>query len=65
MTKTEEPVDTFQQYYRQPQTLTAKESCLQYLWNSKTKEVLGRTKSGWGKHIIYLYLLFINTIIQT
>lgn len=56
MTKTEEPVDTFQQYYRQPQTLTAKESCLQYLWNSKTKEVLGRTKSGWGKHIIYLYL---------
>lgn len=54
----EEPFDQFQQYYRSPNKLSAKESFRLFLWNPAEGEIFGRTPSSWSKYLNLIYDTF-------
>lgn len=58
----EEPFDQFQQYYRSPNKLSAKESFRLFLWNPAEGEIFGRTPSSWSKYLNLIYETFCRDV---
>lgn len=39
-------------FYNRPEKLGAWAGCMQFLWNSETKQFMGRTSGSWGKFLV-------------
>lgn len=59
VTKGDQTVDAFQQYYSRPPALSTKESFQKFLYNPEDKSVFGRTAPSWSKFtVVFLYFFF-------